>query len=240
MPVFSYLKERNLLQTAIFVDGYNLYYGLLAGTAYKWLDLKSLLTHILHVQDPSSSLNSVDFFTSGVKPNLATNGITSLHSQNTYIRALKNQGVSVHLGKHQVQRSKAPVYRKDQKPSRQDQVDIWKIEEKETDVRIAISMYQLAWKESLKEAGQGIEQIVLVSADTDLGPALKAIREDFPKMHIGVILPHREDISRDPPGSLRNQSHWMRRIAKDAELKNNQLPNRIHTRKWPLDKPTIW
>ncbi|SDZ63524.1 NYN domain-containing protein [Pseudomonas sp. NFIX28] len=46
------------MRTAFFVDGYNLFYGLLAGTPYKWLDLPQLLAHIAHVENPASELVS--------------------------------------------------------------------------------------------------------------------------------------------------------------------------------------
>ncbi|MGF6397295.1 hypothetical protein ABH905_000961 [Pseudomonas frederiksbergensis] len=56
------------MRTAFFVDGYNVFYGLLAGTPYKWLNLKGLLGHVAHIENPQSSLISVDYFTSSVKP----------------------------------------------------------------------------------------------------------------------------------------------------------------------------
>ncbi len=56
------------MRTAFFVDGYNLFYGLLAGTPYKWLNLKSLLAYVAHIENPQSSIISVDYFTSSVKP----------------------------------------------------------------------------------------------------------------------------------------------------------------------------
>jgi len=86
------------VRTAFFVDGYNLFYGLLAGTEFKWLNLRSLLAHVAHVQEPSSELVSVSYFTSGVKPDLATRGVLSKQAQDTYIRALKTTGVEVSLG----------------------------------------------------------------------------------------------------------------------------------------------
>lgn len=73
------------MRTTCFVDGYNLFYGLLAGTPYKWLDLPSLLTHIMGVEDPASTLQGGKFFTSGVKPALATRGIASQHAQDTIL-----------------------------------------------------------------------------------------------------------------------------------------------------------
>jgi hypothetical protein len=62
------------VRTAFFVDGYNLFYGLLAGTPYKWLNLKGLLAHVAYIENPQSSIISVDYFTSSVKPILATRG----------------------------------------------------------------------------------------------------------------------------------------------------------------------
>ena len=137
------------MRTAFFVDGYNLFYGLLAGTDYKWLDLPGLLAHVAHVQDPASHLVSVDYFTSGVKPELATRGIQSKEAQDTYVRALKAKGVQVHYGRHQLDPAKAPRFiDKQTRPSRQDKVDIWKLEEKETDVHIAVSIYRLAARQT--------------------------------------------------------------------------------------------
>ncbi|WP_142838904.1 NYN domain-containing protein, partial [Klebsiella pneumoniae] len=83
--------------------------------------------------------------------------------------------------------------------SRSDKVDVWDLEEKETDVNIAISMYRLLSKQQNLEADARIAQIVLVSADTDMTPALKAIKEDFPEITVGIILPHREGIERGVP-----------------------------------------
>lgn len=229
------------MRTAFFVDGYNLFYGLLAGTDYKWLDLPGLLAHVAHVQDPASHLVSVDYFTSGVKPELATRGIQSKEAQDTYVRALKAKGVQVHYGRHQLDPAKAPRFiDKQTRPSRQDKVDIWKLEEKETDVHIAVSMYRLAARQaSLAEDGR-IDQIVLVSADTDMTPALRAIREDFPAMQVGIILPHRAGIERPPPGSLKDYSHWMRRFITEDELLAHQFPARVPTRKKPAIKPEYW
>jgi hypothetical protein len=40
------------MRTIVYVDGYNLYYGLLRKSAYKWLDLYSLFqNHVLHQSD---------------------------------------------------------------------------------------------------------------------------------------------------------------------------------------------
>ncbi|SDS32702.1 NYN domain-containing protein [Pseudomonas asplenii] len=229
------------MRTACFVDGYNLFYGLLAGSPYKWLDLPKLLAHILRTERPGNELTSVDFFTSGVKPDLATRGRVSKEAQDTYLRALIEKGVQVHHGRHQLESGLAPRFvDKKTRPSRFDQVPIWKIEEKETDVHIAISMYRLAARQAFLTADERVEQIVLVSADTDMTPALRALREDYPELQIGVILPHREDIKRNAPGSLKSHSNWMRHTVTREELAACQLPARVPTRKKPAIKPDYW
>ncbi|MBI6655458.1 NYN domain-containing protein [Pseudomonas carnis] len=229
------------MRTACFVDGYNLFYGLLAGTQYKWLDLPSLLAHILRVEHPDNTLVSVSFFTSGVKPSLASRGIRSKEAQDSYLRALIARGVDVTYGRHQLESGKAPRFvNKNTPASRLDQVDIWKLEEKETDVHIAISMYRLAARQASLMPEERIQQIVLVSADTDMTPALRALREDFPNLRIGVILPHREGIKRTIPGSLKHHAHWMRHIVTTEELASHQFPNRVSTQKKPAVKPDYW
>lgn len=229
------------MRTVCFVDGYNLFYGLLAGTQYKWLDLQALLAHVIHVDRPGSTLEAVSFFTSGVKPSLASRGSLSKEAQDTYLRALIARGVEVFYGRHQLESGKAPRFVDKHTPaSRADQVDIWKLEEKETDVHIAISMYRLAAKQAALPAEQRIEQIVLVSADTDMTPAIKALHEDFPELRLGVILPHREGINRTVPGSLKQYVHWMRHVVTNLELAQHQFPPRVPTRKKPAIKPDYW
>ncbi|MEL7630603.1 NYN domain-containing protein [Pectobacterium aroidearum] len=228
------------MRTAFFIDGYNVFYGLLAGTPYKWLNLPDLLTHISQVQNPASLTVQVNYFTSPVLPRLATKGKQSAEAQDTYIRALKTKGVTVHLGKHRLERGMAPRYVKDVEPSREDKVSIWDLEEKQTDVNIAISMYRLLSRQLAFDNNEKIEQLILVSADTDMTPALRAIKEDFPYITVGIILPHREGIARGTPGSLKNYSHWIRRHITIDELKKYQFPNRVPTKKKPADKPDYW
>lgn len=229
------------MRTACFVDGYNLFYDLLAGTPYKWLDLPSLLSHIVRVEHPDSTINGISFFTSGVKPSLASRGIASKEAQDTYLRALIARDVQVFYGRHQLESGKAPRFINKQTPaSRTDQVEVWKLEEKETDVHIAISMYRLVSREAQLPPERRTQQIVLVSGDTDMTPALKALREDFPNLRIGVILPHREGIQRTVPGSLKRYADWMRHVVTEIELADHQFPPRIPTHKKPALKPAYW
>jgi uncharacterized LabA/DUF88 family protein len=55
-------------------------------------------------------------------------------------------------------------------------------EEKQTDVNIALELFRLAYLDKYDRA-------VIISGDTDLIPAIKAVRATFPQKQIGVILP---------------------------------------------------
>ena len=230
------------MKTACFVDGYNFYYGLLNNTHYKWLNLRQLMENLLYIQDPSFSLENITYFTSPIKPDLARRGICSDEAQKTYLRALKTSNINIIMGRHKLEKAKAPIFVEGQKADRNNSCEIWLLEEKETDVNVALHMYRTALLESKKPSDDPskIHQIVLVSGDTDMTPALKMIREDFPAMKIGLIFPQRENLKRTPPGSLINLADWSRKVVKEDELIRNQFPDRIPTKKKPIVKPNYW
>jgi hypothetical protein len=49
------------MKTIVYVDGYNLYYGMLRKSSYKWLDLYSLFQH--HVLSPDAEVVDVRYYT---------------------------------------------------------------------------------------------------------------------------------------------------------------------------------
>lgn len=122
-------------------------------------------------------------------------------------------------------------------PNKLDRVQIWRLEEKETDVNLALQLY--------RDAIRGeCDQIVLVSSDSDLVPALKLVANDTPSIRRGLILPRSESIDgakqRPLNAELSKFAHWTRHEIKNAELATCQLPERIPTKKKPIDKPGYW
>lgn len=220
------------MRTIAYVDGYNLYYGRLQGTPYKWLDIRALLREILRIQNPAVQLVGVKYFTAPVIARLATHGQASVEAQNAYLRALGATGVEVILGRHQLEAGRAPRYHPDVTASRQDTVPVWHLDEKETDVRLALSMY--------RDACQGrMDQAVLATSDTDMVPALEALRADF-TLGLGLVLPRRPDGGRPAAGSLMQLVDWTRSHILDRELAQSQLPARMPTKRKPADKPAYW
>gem|GEM_PF-4279841 len=75
----------DLLRTYIYIDGFNLYYGQVKGTPYKWLDLDALCRAYLSAK--TNNILKIKYFTAIVKPRPKDpdQGVR----QQIYIRALK-------------------------------------------------------------------------------------------------------------------------------------------------------
>ena len=225
------------MKTTIYIDGYNLYYGALRNTAYKWLDIVQLFSGICHIQNPTCEVVAVKFFTAPVKSKLATHGELSFKSQNDYHRALQMlypDHVDVILGYFTVTEGWFPKY---QTPiDKADKIKAWRLEEKQTDVNIALQMY--------RDVQKGLcDQAVLVSNDSDQTPTLRSIREDFPALTVGTIIPRlqAEGKSIRPYSTeLAELSHWTRGHIREGELRSAQLPALIPTQRKPILKPSYW
>jgi hypothetical protein len=139
-------------KTAIYIDGYNLYYGRLRNTAYKWLDVVALFEALLKEQDPRTSLEVVKLFTAPALARFATHGAASVEAQQSYHRALQaKHGARIELvqGAHSFDKDGTllPTFVPGQPYDRQVRSRVWKLEEKKTDVNLAMAMYRDAAKE---------------------------------------------------------------------------------------------
>jgi len=227
------------LKTIIYVDGFNFYYGRLKQTPYKWLDIFKLFSdQILQAQLPRASIVKLKFFTADIKSKFASNGTHAQKSQSNYHRALEilypNQ-IEIIKGYYAAGKAVLPVFKKP--PDKNNRTDVWKLEEKQTDVNIALHLYRDAIRMEAK-------QVVIVSNDTDLAPALKMIRDDLGnKIKIGIVIPVPKSSTktrRPPNQQLSQYADWTRHHILDNELSNSQLPDLIPTQKKPILKPSYW
>lgn len=150
-----------------FIDGFNLYHAIASHQKYrryKWLNLKKLASLYVHGRD---TLEAVLYFTT-----LATWDMAKAARHKLYIKALENEGITIVYGE----------FKRKQKHCNLCQKDFWSFEEKQTDVNIALSLFQLAVADRYDKA-------VIISGDTDLLPAVKAVRTTFPGKQIGVVIP---------------------------------------------------
>lgn len=221
------------MKTTIYIDGFNLYFGLLKNTPFKWLNLSSLFTEIVKIQNPASNVVSIKYFTAPVKAKFSKHGDKSPQSQNHYHRALlasKDCQIEIVSGYFDVDISSPVIYRNPIDLTQR--VDTWKLEEKQTDVNIALEMY--------RDASKGnAEQQILVSSDSDLIPALNYIKQDFERIELGLILPRKKQNKRRN-SKLSDCASWTRNHINDNELKKHQFPNMVPTNKKPVYKPKHW
>jgi len=226
------------MDTIVYIDGYNLFYGRLRGTNYKWLDIFKLFETIAHIQNPLSQIVKIKFFTAPVKANFSSHGQLSVQSQERYHRALLEtykDKLEIIKGFHTVERGFPPKYKKP--IDKNDRVEIWQFEEKQSDVNIALHMYRDA-------ASLQCQQQILVSNDSDLELALKLIKQDFKAIELGLVIPRQKPnpTSKHRPTSskLSQYTDWTRSYISDFECSNSQLPNTIPTRRKAILKPTYW
>ena len=150
------------------IDGFNLYHALdyrREYHKYKWVNLAKLSQ--CFVTDKKDSLEGVYYFTT-----LATWDPGKVARHRLFITAQETEGIKVVYGEFKRKDRFCPLCRKHFRA----------VEEKQTDVNIAIYLFRLAVSDSYDKA-------IIISGDTDLTPAVKAVQATFPMKQIGVVLP---------------------------------------------------
>lgn len=109
-------------RTAVYIDGFNLYYGALKGTPYKWLDIQALWGRVL---SPVHQVVAVKYFTAKVADTPSKPGVAQ--RQQTYLDALAVccQGVAVFPGHYS-----RKLRRMENANPPPDTVEVWRNEEK--------------------------------------------------------------------------------------------------------------
>ena len=210
------------MRTIIYIDGFNLYYGALKDTPYKWLDLRALFRRILR---PDNEIRAIKYYTAKVAarsddPDASTN-------QNFYLEALKAHipELSITLG-HFLQ---STVRMRLAKPGPFTKTaEVIKTEEKGSDVNLALHVLNDAWS-GLYDCA------VICSNDSDLKESLRLVKTQHKKKIVLVV-----------PGDpvLRQTAIQLKRFA-DAEIRittadlaASQLPSPIPGTN--IRKPAAW
>jgi len=172
-PVNVRLAEWRVAIANIYVDGFNLYYGALKRTPYKWLDLGKLAQIML----PTDTIQEIHYFTARVSSR--PYNPTSAHDQGLYIRALKTvpnlQIKYGHFLTHWV-----PMYLTGITPAQKVWVD--ETEEKGSDVNLASHLLRDAY-------GKRFELAVLITNDSDLAEPVRIVVQEI-GLPIGILNPH--------------------------------------------------
>ena len=200
------------MKVNVYIDGFNLYYGMLKGTPYKWLDLEKFSdTMVSHGID----VVNIKYFTAPIKaypPNP-----DKLLRQHFYIEALSAlPRVKVIEGFYAKHKVKMPFYKEPciSCPESNGMASVVKLEEKRSDVNIATEMILDATLEN------EIDAFTLVSGDSDLAGPVSAIRYRL-KRPVAIYNPHQGTCD-----ELKRYASLYRNIPRDLPARC-QLPDDV-------------
>lgn len=154
------------MRTACYIDGFNLYHAVdrLGDHALKWTNLASLARS--YTKEGDELVRTV-FFTA-----FNTWNVVKRQRHVNYVRALEAYGVEVirsrfdKVDKHCHEQNRYCAMR----------------EEKQTDVALGIAMLSDCYE-------RGIERVILMTADSDQVPAVKAVKARFPETVVFMVAP---------------------------------------------------
>lgn len=208
------------MRTCVYVDGFNLYFGALKKTNYKWLDIKALCTNLLQ---PHNKIVSIKYFTAHVS-GTAQDPNKSIHQQ-LYLRALKHTTpeLMVILGQfttHKVKkRLVTPI-------NNVRHAEILETTEKGSDVNLAVHLLNDAWLDKYDCA-------IVISGDSDLATAIHLVKSFHTQKIVGVISPGKRSMSKE----LVKVSDFVKAIS-TTSLINSQFPALIPGT--TIQKPSDW
>lgn len=151
-------------RTAVYVDGFNLYYTTLKGSNYKWLDLKGLCQRVLR---PENDIITVKYFTADVSP---TTSDPQMHvRQQVYLRALRAHIPEIEIIKglftsHIVTKKLHPPINGHRHAA------VLERKEKGSDVNLAVHLVNDAWRDQFDCA-------VIISGDSDLVESMRLVKQ---------------------------------------------------------------
>jgi uncharacterized LabA/DUF88 family protein len=209
------------LRTIVYVDGFNFYYGEVRGTPYKWLDLVALFSRVL---DSRNALVKLKYFTARVQPTPYDPDANV--RQDAYFRALQTHCPLIELHYGHFLRHRITAENANPPPPR---VDIWKNEEKGSDVNLALHLLNDAWLNAYDCA-------VVVSNDSDLAESLRLVKAQHRKL-IGLVTPGSGNGRRRTSWELRQHSDFVKPI-RTWMLQQSLLPDPIPGT--TIRKPARW
>lgn len=166
-------------RTSFIVDGFNLYHSLIeaerdAKGGTKWLDLKKICSSYLPIAarfgGGRAELESIYYFSASP----THRGQDKIDRHSLYMACLKASDIHVQLGRFK----KKLVYCHKCKRK------ITKHEEKESDVAIAIKLFEICHLDQCDTA-------ILMTGDTDLSPAIVTCKRLFPSKTILFAFPYK-------------------------------------------------
>ncbi len=204
------------MKVNVYIDGFNLYYGALKRTRYRWLNLAEMCRLLL----PRDQILQIKYFTALVKPRPSDPDQRS--RQETFLRALQTiPNLSIIHGFFLTHEIMMPLAAPGKGYQR-----VIKTEEKGSDVNLATHLL-------IDGFADAYELAVVVSNDSDLLEPIKMVTQRLGKP-VGILNPHRL-----PSVALLPHAKFVKQIRRGV-LARSQFPNTLSDGRGSFTKPAAW
>lgn len=204
------------MKANIYVDGFNLYYGALKKTPYRWLNIEKLCRIML----PHDTINQIKYFTALVNPR--SGDPSQSVRQKTYLRALQTipnlEIIYGHFLTHHIMMPLAPP--------KHGYVKVIKTEEKGSDVNLALHLLSDGYKNAY-DVG------IVISNDSDLLLPVQFVKKELGKT-IGILNPQKH-----PSRVLIANADFIKNIRKGV-LSRSLFPTTLTDSHGSFRKPSTW
>ncbi|HEY8962229.1 MAG TPA: NYN domain-containing protein [Luteolibacter sp.] len=215
------------MKTRLYIDGFNLYYGALKDTPYKWLNPQKLVEQIC----PKNQIVGIKYFTAAVSPQPGNPDART--RQQFYWRALKTlPDLEIIEGQFRVRTKR--MKKVTPPPST---VEVFSTEEKGSDVNLATHL--------LMDGFLGdYEVAIVISGDSDLLTPIQMVREQLRKS-VGVINPQLttgpyKRLDKRGSCGLQRAASFYRDHLTDAKVASSLFPDTMTDATGAFSKPSIW
>ncbi len=216
-------EDRPAPSVNVYVDGFNLYYGCLKDTAFRWLDIGALCHRLV----PKNPIIRIRYFTSRIsaRPE-APDGPAQ---QDAYLRALATtDGLSIHLGHFHSHKVRLPVADPSLHQGRRT-VEVIKTKEKGSDVNLATFLLLDAFRHESDIA-------VIVSNDSDLEQPIRVLIQEL-DVPVGLVNPHP---ARDRSRDLEKLGPLFFKQVRPSALRDCQFPRVLQDAQGEIRRPEAW
>ncbi len=204
------------MKTCVYVDGFNLYYGAVKGTPFRWLNIAHLCQFLL----PRDQIHRISYYTALVNPR--PHDPDQRVRQETYLRALKTiPNLSVTLGYFLTHEVTMPLA-----GGKGSYANVIKTEEKGSDVNIATDLLIDGFRNAYELA-------VVVSNDSDLSAPIRFVVEEL-KKPVGLLNPQKH-----PSVELSKYVTFIKQI-RVGVLAKSQFPPTLTDANGTFSKPAAW
>jgi uncharacterized LabA/DUF88 family protein len=204
------------MKTNIYIDGFNLYYGAIKNTPYRWLNPAAMCRYLL----PGDEINRIVYCTALVDPR--PGDPDKRLRQELFWRALRTiPNLELVLGSFQTHEVKLPLA-----PPASGFARVLRTEEKGSDVNLATHLLIDGFRDNYELA-------VVVSNDSDLLLPIQFVTRELGKP-VGMLNPHKH-----PSVTLLPHVRFVKHIRKGV-LAKSQFPHTLTDADGEFSKPESW